>query len=188
MRRTTFQWILVVCLISGFAGCSGCCDESFTQCFDIHKIELVTIDNTGSRWSYTVSDTISVDIFGLGIMVEGMDAECTVYDPSEWFIPKAQATSCPVEVLYNQQLEELEITSLFDYNEEAPAGSSLKEYFAFDDLSFDDEDLLDYTYYPDTVPYLMVIPPAFSKQQFVVSLALDNGEVVSDTTRLLWLE
>lgn len=188
MKRTSIQWILVAGLITGFAGCFGCCDESFKQCLDINKIELVTINNTGSRWSLTQADTISVDIFGLGISVEGMDAECTVYHPSEWFIPSAQATSCPIEFLYNQRLEELQITSLFDYNEEAPAGSSLKEYFAFDDLSFDDQDLLDYSYYPDTVPYLMVIPPAFSKQQFVVSLALDDGEIVSDTTRVLWLE
>ena len=188
MRRTIFQWILTAGLFTGFAGCSGCCDETLTQCYDINKMELVTIDNTGSSWSYTAADTISADVFGMGIIVEGMDAECTAYHLSEWFIPSARALSCPVEIRHNQQFEELQIISLFDYNEDAPAGSSLKEYFAFDNLSFDDRDLLDYIYYPDTVPYLMVIPPAFSKQQFVITLNLDNGEIFADTTRVLCLE
>lgn len=167
-------------------GCSGCCDEVFEICVDTVGIESIAMNNEGVSPAVALSDTIPAQAFALGAVISTEDSDCTAFDPRALFSQTAYATSCPTEISYRQQIENINIYSLMDFDDAHPAGTDLNDLFERNDLAILSTES---NYYSrDTVHFLLFATPSSQMQQFVLEMELDNEAIYRDTTEVLWLD
>ncbi|NQX93284.1 MAG: DUF5034 domain-containing protein [Flavobacteriales bacterium] len=184
-RSQLFYSAILIFIFMG--GMSSCCDETEFYCNDIVQIEAVAMRSQGNDLFTSSGDTLEASTFTLGLVLEMESANCSASLMPSFSNQAYAATRCPFELRINQDIRELEIISMFDFDEDHPAGASLKEYFVFDDLRFDDEIKPRINYF-DTIPWFMIKEPTQPSQQFIITLDLGADSTIVDTTQIFYLQ
>ena len=167
-------------------GCAGCCDEVFEICVDTVGIKVITLNNEGIEPVENNTDTIPAEAFALGAILETEDSDCIALDPRNLFSQKAFATSCPTEITYNQNIDQINIYSLMDFDDNHPTGAILNDLFEYNNLS---AYTIESNYFlRDTIHLLLFSEPSHPQQQFILEINLSDETTYSDTTQVVWLD
>ncbi len=169
-----------------FGGCTGCCDETIEFYIEASDVHTVHYNNAGENPVHSTSNNIPAEAYVLGAY---FDLQDYIAENRGWegvnFSNRALAASCLEEYRLIHDIRSWEIRSLYDFDEDHPAGTPLNEYFA----EYNDFDLKSsvWNYQSDTLQFALFAIPDSSRQQFVLDIYFENDSLLRDTTTVVWL-
>ncbi|RLD55973.1 MAG: hypothetical protein DRJ01_15910 [Bacteroidetes bacterium] len=200
------SFLILINIIKLFSGCGPCDCNIAPGTFDFTQIKTENINNAGRWHSITESDTLKAAAVAFKISVSGNDTLLSAYHISSFGFSQACAFECycPIPFKPNQLIEDISIKTIYDLSDDMPAGSDITNFFVgytdnysntSDKLYLSIDEILnkinpDMLYDTQTVSFQVYLKKEITvqKAQFLFSITLSDGRVLSDTTSLITIE
>ena len=200
-----YRRVLLLFLLAFMAELAiSCCDCPELTILDYNSCSLTVqnLDNEGRLPRTSIARSINKNAFGLELAILQSEFICKSQRPS-LFLNSAWAISCEcepaVQYLPLQEIEDVQIISLNDFNPDHPAGSDITSLFRVYDR-FEFYNVKTYLLSLQTIRFdfldpeeklqlLLIDPPSdTNEQQFEITLSLSDGRVLSAESPIVTLQ